>query len=373
CASLCPYRPTKAEVSPVASDVQRQSSILDDYSALREVNNNQLANEASLFTPRKAWWYIERSVLDFDDKRGSQGSQLYVADNPEFGAVFTYYLKDQYESLEKQRQDREKGQSGNIPFPGWDAIEKETREMAPFVYIEIKDEAGNVVNREKATNKKGFNRVAWNLKVGASDALTLNGNTGDMNGLLAAPGKYTATLNKYENGSYDQIAGPVDVEVEKLMESTLEGSSMDEVVAFWREYEDLNRDVGVVAIELSNARKMADKLFYAAGHANVGSDVLTEVEALRQSLNGLDSELNGNPAKNQIGERTRPTIGGRAFALWRGVSTSTYGPTETHKETMRIIKKQLGEMKTKLRAGQAKAKSLAKQVVDAGGSWVEGQ
>jgi hypothetical protein len=39
-------------------------------------------------------------VLDFDDVRGSQGSQLFVAPNPDFGAVFTYYLKEDIKSLE---------------------------------------------------------------------------------------------------------------------------------------------------------------------------------------------------------------------------------------------------------------------------------
>ena len=69
------------------------------------------------------------------------------------------YLKEEFKSLEKQRQEKEKGVRGNIPFPGWDALSDETREMGPYVYLEIKDSEGSVVNRVKADNKKGL--IEW--------------------------------------------------------------------------------------------------------------------------------------------------------------------------------------------------------------------
>jgi hypothetical protein len=68
--------------------------ILDDYSLLRSVSEDQLAEEAKLFNTRKALWYIPRSHLSFDDEKGSIGADHYVAPNPPFGAVFTYYLRD---------------------------------------------------------------------------------------------------------------------------------------------------------------------------------------------------------------------------------------------------------------------------------------
>ena len=357
----------------VAASFGRSFYILDDYSALRGVSASQMDQEASLFEPRKAWWYIERPVLDFNETRGSQGSQLYVAPNPDFGAVFTYYLKDDLKSLEEQRKESEEDKSGNLPFPGWDALEEETREMDPFVYLEITDQSGNVINRKKAESKeKGFHRVTWNLRVGTSQALTLNGNNSDTDGLLCAPGMYKATLHKYERGRFSQLAGPVDVSVEPLMKGTLPGNPMDQVVAFWREYEDVSRDVSALSIELANTRKMSDKLFFAATQANVSTEVLSRVSALQKELGTMDSRLNGNPAKNQIGEKNKPTMGARLFALTRGVEISTYGPTTTHKETMRIIKKQLMEMNSGLEASKNQAKDIAQKILDAGGSWVEG-
>lgn len=356
----------------VAASFGRGFYILDDYSALRNVNKQQLEETASLFEPRKAWWYIEKSVLDFDDVRGSQGSQLYMAPNPDFGAVFTYYLKEEIQSLEKVRQESEKSTTTNISFPGWDALGKEAREVKPFVYLEIKDQQGRVVNRVKASNKAGFNRVAWNLRVGGSGTLMLNQKEERLTALLAAPGSYTATLHAFEKGKATQLAGPVKVEVERLGETALEGSSMKDVVAFWRKYEQLTRDVNTLSVQLSNARKAGEKLFIAASKSSVGNEVLERISKLHQELDALDNQLNGNPAKNEIGEKGRPTIGNRLFALNRGITSSTYGPTPTHEKTVQIITAEWQSINDKLSQLKTEAKKIGALIVNAGGPWIEG-
>ena len=76
----------KRENDLVGASFGRGFYILDDYSPLREINSQQLRKEAEIFTPRKAWWYIERPVLGFGEK-GSQGASHYNAPNPPFGAV----------------------------------------------------------------------------------------------------------------------------------------------------------------------------------------------------------------------------------------------------------------------------------------------
>lgn len=363
----------KRENDLVAGSFGRGIFILDDYSALRSVSSQQLAEEATLFTPRKAWWYVPRSALDFDEIRGSLGSQLFVAPNPDFGAVFTYYLKDELVSDAKGRMENEKSMKGNIPFPGWDAVEAEKREEGPFTFLEIKDETGSVINRVLATTKKGFNRTAWNLRVASPDVLTLNGGTGSSDGLMVAPGTYTATLNKYVKGIITPLGKSVSVDVVPMYEGTLEGADHAEVSTFWRAYEQLSRDVNKLNVQLSNTAKTAEKLTWAASRSSVSNDVIKQVAELRTQIQDLQATVNGNAAKNEIGERTKPTIGGRLFALNRGITLSTYGPTETHKETMKIIRDQLRELNLSLQTASASISTLAKQVVDAGGPWIEGQ
>ena len=106
----------KRENDLVAASFGRGFFVLDDYTALRNISKTQLDQEAALFTPRKALWYIPRSVVSFDSKRGSQGSQHFVAPNPEFGAVFTYYLRDEYKGVGKNAQRKRKRNDGKCPF-----------------------------------------------------------------------------------------------------------------------------------------------------------------------------------------------------------------------------------------------------------------
>ncbi len=75
--------------------------------ALREIDEAALEREALLFPTRRAWWYIERQPLG-DDGRGSQGASYFIAPNPPFGAVFTYYLSEELKSRKEARQEAEK-------------------------------------------------------------------------------------------------------------------------------------------------------------------------------------------------------------------------------------------------------------------------
>lgn len=358
----------------VAASFGRGFFILDDYSALRNVSSDQLEKEAILFEPRNAWRYLPRPTLDFDDVRGSMGSQLYVAPNPDFGAVFTYYLKEELMSEVKIREKREKKlKNGNIPFPGWDVLESESREDNPYIYLEIKDIHGNTVKRILASNKKGFNRVTWNLRVASSKILTLNDKNSDSDGLLAAVGTYSATLNKQIKGKITPLSDTVSVKVTPLYTGALQKSNEEIVTAFWRKYEQVGREVSRLQTKLSNTYKTVNKLLIAVRRTNVESRVIEQVTSLKIRIEKIQTTLNGNAAKNEIGEGGKPTITSRMFALYKGLTWSTYGATATHKETMRIIKKQLGGMNSRLEKASSELSIVAKQVLDAGGPWIEGQ
>jgi hypothetical protein len=357
----------------VGASFGRGFFILDDYTALRNVSSAQISQPATLFAPRKAWWYVPRSAVDFDDIRGSQGSQLYVAPNPDFGAVFTYYLKDEYMSEAKLRMEREKSISGDISFGGWDAMAAEKNEEGPFVFLEIKNKNGDVVNRVLATNKKGFNRVAWNLRVASKDVMRLNGGYGDADGLMVAPGTYTAQLHSFIKGKITPLADAVSVDVVPMYEGTLDGAPNDEVASFWRAYESLSQEVSKFEIQLGNTEKTVDKLLWAGSRTNVSHEVITRIAALKDDVFGIKEQVSGNAAKNEIGERNRPTIGDRLFAVNRGITLSTYGPTPTHRQSMTIIVDQLKSLNKSLDTLNVRIADLAKIVKDAGGPWIEGQ
>ena len=357
----------------VAASFGRGFYVLDDYSALRNVSKSQLEKEAALFVPRKAYWYVPRSIIDFDEIRGSQGSQLYLAPNPDFGANFTYYLKDEYKSAEKVRQEKEKKMKGDVSFPGWDAVEDEAREMAPAVFLEIKDKTGKVVNRVEGPNKKGMNRVAWNLRVASPNALSLDGKGGNANGLMVAPGTYTAQLYKVVKGEVSAISEAVPVEVVPLRDGALKGAGPEAVAAFWRSYEAIGAEANEFDLQFSNAKKTADKLWLAAQRSSGSAGLLQEVTGIKTKLDEIDKTWNGYASKNQIGEKNLPTVGERLFSIERGVGSSTYGPTDTHKKTMEIVRKELTTLQTQLEGVNGEISALAAKIVAAGGPKIEGQ
>ena len=372
----------KRENDLIGASFGRGFFVFDDYSLLREVSEEQLKQEATLFQARKAWWYIPRSHLSFDDQKGSQGADHYVAPNPPFGAVFTYYLKDGLKTKEEARKEREKElkkQNKNVSFPGWDAVEAERMEEKPIIWLSIKDNDGNTVRRISGPVKKGFHRIAWDLKYPSPNPITLatseEGSESDqpVSGLMAAPGRYTATLSIQVAGVVTELSGPVTFTVEQLRKGALEGSSPEDVAAFWRSYENTVRSASGVDITLSKAIDKVSAMQKALSRSQSSpGDLDKQLHQLRIALLSLDQKLNGNRSKQQVGEKTKPTIGSRLFAVDRGISHSTYGPTETNLRSLEIINKEISTIKFSLKEHLVKMNELSKALIAAGAPWVEG-
>ena len=362
----------------VGASFGRSFYVLDDYTALREVSEDQMEEEATLFPIRKAWWYIPRPHLSFSAGKGSQGAGHFVAPNPPFGAVFTYYLKEAIKTLKDIRKEDEKAlneKNRDIPFPGWDAIEAERRQDAPKIWISVEDSRGDVVRRVPGSAGKGFHRVAWDLRYPAADAIDLDsGGDEPGSGFLAAPGTYTATLYRQLDGKVSQLAQSQQFEVVRLRRGALPGARPAVAAAFWRDYEDATRTASALQLTLRKAltKVKAMKLALASSTAEAG--VLDErLHDLRMELLELDGKLSGNRSKQQPGEKTKPNIGYRLFAVARGIGQSTYGPTETNRRGLEIAVNQLTDAQAELESAKAKMSALAQDLLDAGAPWIEGE
>ena len=365
----------------IGASFGRSFFVLDDYSLLREVSESQLQQEASLFATRKAWWYIPRIVLGGSEK-ASQGASYYVAPNPPFGAVFTYYLKDDLKSKKEIRKEAEKAlnKAGkNIPFPGWEALEAERREPSPKIWLVVKDNQENVVRRLEGPIKKGFHRVAWDLRYPASQAITMDqirteDEDNQPRGLMAGPGTYTVSLFKEVNGVISPLAAPGTFEVERLRKGALEGASPEETVAFWREIEGLQKATSAATVQVG---KGLDKLKVMQEALSRAMAVPGELDAqlyhLRMSLLDLDQQLNGNRTKQQIGEKGKPTVQQRLGVAYLGTTNATYGPTPMHKRSLEIAQTQFSEIQRQLqKILTVDILNMEKALQQAGAPWTEG-
>ncbi len=370
----------KRENDLVCASFGRSFYVLDDYSALREITEDNLKQDAALFSTRTAWWYRPRSIVS------SQGNDKYVANNPPFGAVFTYHVGTSMSTLKGARKKEEKEMAKNkmdVAFPGWDALEKERREEKPKMWLTVKDADGNIVNKLSAPSSKGFHRVAWNLRYASKSTIRVGGSSqpggrgfrrGGGGGAFAMPGNYSVSLSKEVNGEVTQLAGPVNFEVKPLRKGALEGSSYEAMMAFMHDLEDFSGKRSQATYMLNNSRDKVQAMQTALNRTNIESASLKkQLYDAKQALYDLDEKMNGNRTKREIGEKTNPTISSRFFTAYRGAST-TYGPTEMHKQSLDIAKKELADLSRALeKMHNETIPELEKALMEAGAPWIEGQ
>ncbi|MFC1778397.1 glycosyl hydrolase, partial [Pseudomonadota bacterium] len=197
----------KRENDLVGATFGRSFFVLDDYTALRSLTAKNLASDTMLFPVRDALWYIQRMPLgEFrTGAKASQGDAYFIADNPPFGAVITYYLPKSILSAKEQRREKEKKiekAGGNTPYPGWSALRSEETEEEAAVVLTVRDSQGEVVRKLEGPAKAGFHRVAWDLRYPESTPWTdkPQDNYIVFSGPLAAPGDYTVSLATRING-----------------------------------------------------------------------------------------------------------------------------------------------------------------------------
>ncbi|MBK7407772.1 MAG: glycosyl hydrolase [Saprospirales bacterium] len=363
----------------VGASFGRGFFILDDYSALRAISDEQLNAEATLFPSRKAWWFIPKSHIGFEEN-DSQGAAHFLAPNPPQGAVFTYYLKEEIKTKKATRQEKEKAlakEQKSASFPGWDTVEAERREEAPKIWLTVKDRDGNVVRRVEGPVKSGFHRIAWDLRYPSPEAIPLEKKPTDPEeheptGLMAAPGQYTVSLSKEVDGVVTELSKPQSFEVVPMRKGSLDGPTPAEAAQFWRAYEEAVGAHSVIQLTMGNALKKVEAMKTALARTAAPPGQLdTRLHTLRMELMDLDEQLNGNHSKQQPGEKTSPTIGYRLFEVSRVVSQSTFGPTATSRRMLEIAHAELSDFRVKLEAATAKMTGLEKEMKAAGAPWVE--
>ena len=369
----------RRENDVVAASFGRGFFVMDDYSALRSIDSSTLTQEAVLFEPRKALWYFEREVLGAT-RRGSQGDQLYAADNPPFGAVLTYHLAEGFPTLESQRQEQEKealDAGKSVSFAGWEAVEAERREQAPALLLVIRNAEGEVIRRVEAPTEKGFHRVAWDLRHPYYGSVETPPNWQGLQptGFFALPGQYSAELVLVKDGQSRTLTEPVSFDVERLYEPALKGADLAAVDAFWKEYATLSGQVSAARYALDDAVEAIatlGKMRAGAPAAPAGFD--GELHAVRQELYAIDEGLTGHKSKDAVGDYDAHHVTDWLGHAYSGVSSASYGPTPSHRTSLGYARDAFMPLRERLnRVIEVRLPELRKQLLDAGAPWGAGQ
>lgn len=347
----------------------RSFYVLDDYSPLRDINPNSVTDHALLFEPRKA--------LQYNPIRGgtsSQGASFYTAENPDYGALFTYYIKEGHKSIKAQRQKKEKNiKDGDITFPGWESLDAEMAESKAEALLVVSDMAGNVVDRITAPLKKGIHRVSWDLKKPYTTIVDPDSKRENINAwrLNVVPGTYQVALYQRVGGVVTPLADAKSFEVERIRENILDNPLSNQRETYVQQLLDLNKSVDLAEHYFEKAAKRVVKLEKALRFTETNKESLTaEVYKLRDEKIAIKNALEGSPAKAEVGEKEQPTLQYRLYFAANGLMGNSYGPTTLHMESFAMASQLFEELQPRIDRFVQQVDQLAKKLETAGAPFV---
>jgi len=342
--------------------------ILDDYSALRELNADKLKNEEAILFPVK-------DALMFVQTGGGYGSGSgnFVAKNPDFGATFTYFLKEVPKSLKSERLKKEKELFKNgepIPQPTKEILDKENAERSAVLKFVIKNESGDIVKVIYKNASKGINRLNWDLRYQSPGAISLKGdefNPTKSNGssFRALPGHYTVEFSMIHNGEEKPMAGPVGFEAVVLNNTSLPAEDRAALDAFYKEVMELWRVTSGTEKYFSQLEEKTAFVQQALQQTpGAPIELKNQANDIKVELEKIDFLFEGTSAKaswEEVPPEQMPLSNRFNAIVWTSWQ-STSAPTESQKENYRILMEEFPPALEKLKQIDGQLKDLESEL-----------
>lgn len=357
--------------------------ILDNYIPLRLLKPEMLKQEAQVFPVKDALMYIQSQPLGGRGK-SFQGESFFAAENPPFGATFTYYLKEEIKTKKAKRQEAEKEaakKNAAIALPSQSTLSAEEEEEAPAIIITVADSEGRVVRRLTGPVTAGMQRVAWDLRYPpASLPPPPNPETEDPfsegpSGPLVMPGTFKATVAKRVDGVMTPLGQSQQFQV--VVEGQAGMSEPDRIalVDFQRKVARLQRAVQG-ALEAANALKPRLVLIRRAllDTPSAGDKLLDDAAALDKRTNDILRALRGDTALRSRNMNLTPSINERVGDIVGAQRMSTAPPTQTqanqYAAAAQDFEQALAQLRQLIEGDLAR---LEKQMEAAGAPWTPGR
>jgi len=340
----------------VVASFGRGFYVLEDYSPLRALTNKTLANEAHLFPVKDALLFIEKNP----DGR-SLGHAFYTSPNPEFGAVFTYYIKEDVPTIKQARlkaEQHKRAKNEPVYYPDWSDFAAERREMKPQLIFAISDEKGKVIRKITAPLKKGLHRINWDLR--QSDG---------MGGAVALvqPGTYAVQLSKIIKGEWTNLGRIQSFEVVSLYPKNIVDADKETLAEFQQQVYDLGKAIRANNQELTKAIDQTKNMQKSILQHPQGEKATYEkAQLLQNQLQDLAMVLNGNDLIVEKMELIPPSVAGRLNRIKRNFYNTTELPMDADKGNYQIAMGDFAVFKDKLDMILAQKKELTQQLLKLG-------
>ncbi|MFC1688914.1 glycosyl hydrolase [Pseudomonadota bacterium] len=351
--------------------------ILDDYAPLR-ASEAELDSGAVLFPVRDTWLFNPDARRGWGGK-GDWGTGRYVAENPPYGAVFSYYLGDELQSLKDQRRklEKERAEKGeDNPYPSWEELRREDREEAPSLVLTVRDTQGNVIQRINGPAEKGFQRVAWDMRFPAPDPVNLKPSTdrapweGTPQGPMVLPGTYSVSLSRRVEGRLEQLGEAREFVLKPLYTGGLVAEDRVAVLDFQAETAELYRAV-------LGANRAADEIETRVEHllkAVQDTPAATEqqaaaVRALSARMQDLQVGLQGDRTISLRAEPVPMSLTQRIRTIAGGSWESQSEVTGNYRDSYEIAALQFPGILAELKAIEGDLSTLEAELEAAGSPW----
>ena len=380
----------------------RSFYILDDYSPIRNFTEDSLNQEAVLFEPRKALQYTPEI-----GGTSSDGSASFRTENPKYGTIISYYIKEGYKTLAQKRIEKEnsagiddnilekireagynfknileaeiseikaktkmddktikkvlmaikkyQSKKEDIPFKGWEALDKEKIDDKPEVLIEITNLEGVVVKQIIKPLKKGLNRANWDLStfdttvVKASDKGGKSWRYGGAMYKEVPPGIYKVKIYKRQGTVLTLLAGPVSLKVERLRSNTLKNPLENEHDSYYKSLADFTAKLRTSQYELEKANNVVKTMKSNIKFLKTNKQELTkDIYTLLNTMHELNSAIGGSATRKEVGEKDFLTINERLSSARGGWYSNTYGPTALHMKSFEMAQELYNKMNPKV-------------------------
>ena len=357
--------------------------ILDNYTPLRLLKPEMLKQDALLFPVKDALMYIQAQPIGGRGK-SFQGESFFTAENPPFGATFTYYLKEELKTKKAKRQEAERDaqkKNAAINLPSRSELRAEEEEEAPAIIFTVTDSSGRVVRRLSGPVTAGMQRVTWDLHY-APPSLPPppNPETEDPfnegpAGPLVMPGTYKVSLAKRLDGVMTPLGQPQDFQIIVEGQERMTPADRIALVEFQQKVARLQRAVQG-ALEAANT---LTPRFVAIRRAlletpNAPEKLLDDAAALEKRKNEILRALRGDQALRQRNMNLPPSISERVGSVVGSQRMSTSRPTQTQIDQYAAAAQEFETTLNQLRQLiETDLARLEKQMEAAGAPWTPGR
>jgi hypothetical protein len=310
--------------------------ILDDISPLRLISSETFNKPAEIFPVKTASIYVQETGKG----RGSQGEQLWFADNPPYGATFTYWLKDALKTKKQLRQAAEKAAASKkqeISYPPPAELTAEADEDAPKIILTIRDSSGNVVRRLTGPITRGIQRVTWNLRgpaalaTGPRSPLAGTGNdSGDAGGGgFVQPGTYKVSIAKRVDGVTTPLGSEQSFTVNAEAGAVPNPADLLLLTDFQQKAYRLQRSVAGALEAANTARTQLAAMQRAILDSGADAKLLDEAESLRKRFTAILRALRGDETLRGLESGAPTSIQSRVQSIAFGTRNMVSAPTGT--------------------------------------------